>query len=154
MRQGLRDLLFSLLMLGIGGFLWWETTKDSYQQDKMQDYGFDPAFFPRILIGLWMAMAVVILLGSFRDWAARMEGQRWGKLAGALALTSAYAAAMHVIGFLFASIPFSALMMVWLGFRRPVIVMAIAVLFPLLTWYSFVHLLNIPLPVSPWFSRM
>ena len=118
MRQGFRDMLFSLGMLGVAGLLWWETSRPKYQADKLQDSGFDPAFFPRIMLGLWVIIGVALLVRSFKSWTVPAEAQNWPKLIGSLVLVAFYAA------------------------------------FPLITWYTFVHLLSISLPVSPWFTRM
>ena len=154
MRQGFRDMLFSLGMLGVAGLLWWETSRPKYQADKLQDSGFDPAFFPRIMLGLWVIIGVALLVRSFKSWTVPAEAQNWPKLIGSLVLVAFYAAAINYLGFLFASIPFMALFVALLGFRRPVVLLVVAVLFPLITWYTFVHLLSISLPVSPWFTRM
>ena len=152
--RGLRDIWFGAFAIAVGALLWWETTKPKYQVDKVQDYGFDPAFFPRILIVMWILLAAAMILRGLTRLKLPADEQDWRTLAGALACTFAYAAAINWIGFLFASIAFAAVIIPLLGFRKPLIALAIASLFPLATWYCFVFLLKIPLPASPWFTRM
>lgn len=154
MRKGVRDIIFGTCMLAVGGLLWWETSKPRYQADKVQDYGFDPAFFPRVLLGLWFLLTIVILARSVVVWSQEVEPQNWGRLAGSVVLSAAYIWLMDGIGFLFASVAFAIAIMVFLGLRRPMWIGLVGVLFPLLTWYCFVFLLQIPLPTSPWFVRL
>ena len=82
------------------------------------------------------------------------DSQNWGAVLGTILLVLFCAGAISFVGFLFASVPFAAALMLFLGFRRPLIVGAVSLLFPLVTWYCFNFLLNIPLPTSPWFVRM
>ena len=152
--QGLRDILFGAFALMCGAILWWETTKPKYQVDKVQDYGFDPAFYPRILIVIWVVLAIAIAVRGLKRMTVRMEPQRWFMFLGSAALTAAYMIAMDLIGFLFSSIAFALLIMPFLGFRKPLVIGLVAVLFPLATWYCFVFLLKIPLPTSPFFTRL
>ncbi|MGB7299703.1 MAG: tripartite tricarboxylate transporter TctB family protein [Burkholderiaceae bacterium] len=154
MNAGPRDLLFGLAMLAVGALLWWETTKPKYLADKMQDYGFDPAFFPRILIGLWILTALAISVRALKVWQLPGESQNWPRLLGVFALTGCYAWAVAEIGFLMASIAFTPLCILFLGYRRPIPILLITLVFPLATWYCFVFVLKIQLPVSPWFSRI
>ena len=154
MTQRARDLVFSVLMLLGAGLLWWETGKPRYQADKLQDSGFDPAFFPRILLACWVIVALCLLVRSVTAPAMQAEPQNGLRLLGSVVLVALYALGVGTIGFLFATIPFVAVTIGFLGFRQPVVTLLVSVLFPLLTWYAFVHLMNIPLPVSPWFSRM
>lgn len=154
MTRGGRDLLLGVAMLATGGFLWWETTKPKYLADKMQDYGFDPAFFPRILLVFWLLTAAAISVRAFRQWSIPGEPQDWRRLGGGVALCSAYVWAMSYVGFAISSVIFSAIAMLFLGYRRPLPVLLIATGFPLATWYCFVFILKIQLPVSPWFTRL
>lgn len=154
MRKGVRDIIFALSMLGLGALLWWETTGAQYEAGAVQDYGFDPAFFPRILLVLWIVLSLVILVRSWLVWSERIESQKWLRLAGCMLLCVVYVALMHAVGFLFASIAFAFAAMSFLGLQRPVWIALVGVLFPLLTWYCFVHLLQLPLPHSPWFTRV
>lgn len=154
MSRGLRDILFGLFALAFAGVLWWETTKPQYLSDNAQNYGFDPAFFPRILIVLWALLAVSIVVRGTQLMRDPMPEQNWFPLAGSVLITTGYLSLMNVVGFLFSSIAFAAVLMPFLGFRRPIIVAVVSVLFPIAVWYSFVFLLKIPLPTSPWFTRI
>lgn len=154
MSQGLRDVVLGTFALLCSLALWWETTKPQYHGDNFQDYGFDPAFYPRILIAIWALLAIGVALRGLREMNVPMPEQNWLPLGGSVVIVAAYMVAMDYIGFLFASVAFSFVIMPFLGFRNPIIVGLVAILFPLATWYCFVFLLKIPLPTSPFFVRM
>ena len=98
-------------------------------------------------------LSVLVLVRAAKIWGDRIDGQRWGRLAGSIAITIGYVWLMSLLGFALASMVFAVAIQLFLGLRGPVLVPVIAVLFPLVTWYSFVYLLAIPLPTSPWFTR-
>jgi putative tricarboxylic transport membrane protein len=154
LQRSIRDIAFGLVMLAGGGLFWWEMSKPRYQVDRMQDYGFDPVFFPRILIYIWLGLALLMVARALLFTGRPGDSQNWGAVLGTILLVFFYAGAISFVGFLFASVPFAAALMLFLGFRRPLIVGAVSLLFPLVTWYCFNFLLNIPLPTSPWFVRM
>ena len=154
MQRSIRDIAFGLVMLAGGAVFWWEMSKPRYQVDRMQDYGFDPVFFPRILIYIWLGLALLMVARALLFTGRAGDSQNWGAVLGTILLVLLYAGAISFVGFLFASVPFAAALMLFLGFRRPLIVGAVSLLFPLVTWYCFNFLLSIPLPTSPWFVRM
>jgi len=154
LQRSIRDIALGLAMLAGGGLFWWEMSKPRYQVDRMQDFGFDPVFFPRILIYIWLGLALLMVIRALLSPGRSSAGQNWVTVIGTIVLILLYAAAIGFVGFLFASVPFAAAFMLYLGFRRPLIVVAVSLLFPLVTWYCFNYLLSIPLPTSPWFVRM
>lgn len=154
MRVKIRDTAFGGGMLLISGLFWLETRKSQYQVAKEQDYGFDPAFFPRILLLLWALLSAVIILRALVSETEEVEAPLWHRFVYAVALTAFYMLAMNYIGFLFASIPYTAAFMLVFGYRHRVIMPLVAVVFPTVTWWIFVFPLHIPLPVSPWFTRL
>lgn len=154
MRVGVRDTSFGAVMLAAAGLLWLETGKEAYQEGGVLGYGFDPAFFPRILIVLWSAAALLLILRSIAFWAEQAAAPRWGMAGLAVALTGLYVLLIGKIGFLFASMAFMALLMPLMGYRRLPVILPVAVLFPIAVWYTFNFLLFIPLPTSPWFVRL
>ena len=56
MSKGIQDCAFSVSMIVIGAWLWWEAIQPRYQTSAAQDYGFSPTFLPRILIGMWIVI--------------------------------------------------------------------------------------------------
>lgn len=154
MRVKFRDTAFAGGMLLINGLFWMETRKSQYQVAKEQDYGFDPAFFPQILLILWALLSVAIFLRALLSKTEEVEAPLWHRFIYAVVLTALYLLAMDHVGFLFASIPYAAAFMLIFGYRHPVIMPLVAVVFPTVTWWLFVFPLQIPLPISPWFTRL
>ncbi|MDX6750148.1 tripartite tricarboxylate transporter TctB family protein (plasmid) [Geminicoccaceae bacterium 1502E] len=155
MRRDRLDLIFGAAMLVIAGLLWREAGKLEAGDTGFFGFGFDPGFFPRILLGFWVALSGIVLArGLLRHGMPAVQAPNWGRLATLMALTALYVLGITVIGFAFASIAFLLVLLPVLGYRRPAVVVPLAVIFPLLTWYVFVFFLQIILPVSPWFDRI
>ena len=154
MREKTRDTVFAGVLLAVNGLFWLETQKPQYKQVQAQDYGFDPAFFPQILLVLWAIFSVVIIVCALLSQASEVESPVWRRFFYGVAITGIYLLAMSYIGFLFASIPFAAAFMLIFGYRHRIILPLIAVVFPTVIWWLFVFPLHMPLPISPWFSRL
>ncbi len=156
LRDADRDIGFSVFSIAIALGLLYESYLPKYAAGA-GDYGFSPVFFPTILIYLWLTLSVLILLKGLatrsRQDQAKSEISFSRPLIGFL-LTGVYAYLMPVIGFTIASVSYAALFMLILGYRRPIPLISISLLFPVLMWYVFTFLLNVPLPVSPWFDRI
>lgn len=155
MRRAALDLVFGLVLLAIGGFLFWETMQPKYADTMGLGVASDPAFYPQLLLSVWLLVAAILVLRALRDHGVgRIESQNWAGLFGIVLLTGAYVWLMGRIGFLFASISFVLAAALALGYRRAWIALLIAVGFPALVWYLFVFVLQITLPFSPWFDRI
>lgn len=154
MRVKVRDITFAGVLLAINGLLWLETWKSQYQQAQEQDYGFNPAFFPQILLTLWAILSVAIIVQTLLRDVGDVQAPVWHRFIYGVALTGLYLLAMNFVGFLLASIPYAAAFMFIFGYRHRYIMPLIAVVFPTVTWWVFVFLLQMPLPVSPWFTRL
>lgn len=138
-------------MLIIAALLWLETTRPQYEGIEALDYGFPPSFYPRILLAIWAMLAVIVIVRAWVASPVKGEVPRIGRLASAVAITSMYIWLIDEVGFLLASIPFTCVFMLALGYRRPVILAGVTAVFPLLTWWLMTGPLQIVLPVSPWF---
>lgn len=151
-----RDIGFSVFSIAVAIALLYESYLPKYAAGA-GDYGFSPVFFPTILIYLWLTLSVLILLKGLatrsRQDQAKSEISFSRPLIGFL-LTGAYAYLMPLLGFTAASILYSASFMLILGYRRAMPVLLVSLLFPILMWYVFTFLLNVSLPVSPWFDRI
>lgn len=156
LKEGDRDVGFSLLSIAISLALLYEGYRPKYEAGA-GDYGFSPVFLPLILIYAWLGLSVLILL---RGLALRKKQANTGakidlsrSVIGFL-LTCAYAFLMLKIGFFAASVLYAFSFMTILGYRRKIPLLGVSVIFPALMWYVFTFLLNVSLPVSPWFSRI
>lgn len=151
MRRGTLDVIYALALAGLGGFLLRETLDPRYADTMGLGMASDPAFYPRILLTGWLGLAGILLVRGLLSPGDAIPAPRGGRLVATIAIVAAYTAAISLIGFLFSSVLLSIVLMVMLGFRRPVLVAVIGTAFPLVIWYTFVSLLRIPLPASPWF---
>lgn len=149
--QSIRDAVLGSVMLVIAALLWIETTRPQYDGIAALNYGFPPSFYPRILLTIWIAMALAILVKSRRTGAAAPV-QRLGHLILYMVLTAAYVLLVGAAGFLLASIPFTAAFMLAMGYRQPVAIAVISILFPIVVWWVMTAPLKIVLPTSPWFQ--
>jgi len=113
-----------------------------------------PMFYPRILLWLWVLLAMALVVKPLMGKERNVPTQRWPALLGIVATAGAGAALMNVIGFLFSSILFCLAASLQMGYRRPLGLVLTGIVFPLATWYLFQKLLMIPLPVSPWFQEI
>lgn len=145
------DLIFGLLMLGLAGALWLETSRPQYEGIEALNNGFPPSFYPRILLSIWAVLAGVIILKAL---AATGRGPRLriGRLACAVLAVVGYVWALDEVGFLLASYAFTLIFMLVQGYRNARVVAAITVIFPTAAWWLMTGPMRISLPTSPWFD--
>lgn len=116
---------------------------------------FGPAFYPRIVLAVWIALCLILIVrGIGRRASVFVPPQAWGPVGAYAVLTGLYIWLIGVIGFLFASILLSLGGMLGLDERRPLLLLLAGVLFPVLIWCVFTFGIGIPLPSSPWFDRV
>lgn len=154
MTKGKRDVVAAAVLLLIASLLWAEVLTPRYQAVTLFDSGFSPAFFPKILLGLWVVLCVAMLVRAPAVWHEPATGFDLPPVGAAVLACILYVLAIAAIGFLFASVLFVAALPVLLGYRRKLTVALLALLVPGAIWYAFVFLLEIQLPASPWFSRI
>lgn len=109
---------------------------------------FSPMFFPRIVLMLWVGLA---LLNLFSDLLAQPVSKpiRLGTVAAISIAFVAYVILLPKLGFFLCSVPL-ALGMLWvLDVRTPLALVGIAVGVPGALVILFNHVLTMPLPVSP-----
>lgn len=110
-----------------------------------------PAFFPKILLAAIIGVSALALL---RHFIARRQGGdtdtaaiHIGDLALAVAITIAYVAALHLVGFILATLAFQALMLgAVFRDRRWRIVCGVPVVLTTLFFVIFIELMGVPLP--------
>lgn len=154
MRRGTLDLAYGLALLAIGGFLYWETTDPKYADVMGFGMATDPAFYPRVLLTVWLAIGAVLVVRGILRAGEAGESLRWGRLTAIVGATAAYTWATASVGFVLASVGFCLLVAPMLGYRRPVPLLAVGIGLPVLIWAIFTYALQISLPTSPWFGRI
>jgi len=119
---------------------------------------YDPLFFPQILIGAGVILALVLIVQGGRPLLAGLaasaddeEPQNVGRIVAVMAMVGCYFAAMPVLGFPISTAVFLLVFAPVLGYRKPVGILATALLGPLVIWYVFTAGLDAPLPAWPSF---
>ncbi|MEM7488001.1 MAG: tripartite tricarboxylate transporter TctB family protein [Pseudomonadota bacterium] len=112
---------------------------------------FSPMFFPATILWFWAGIAALGLAAELRATgavAALPPRRRW-QIAGAVAAMGAFVWGTTTFGFLLSAIAFTAAILLMLGIRTPVLVVAYSVLMPGAIFTLFNHVLKLPLPTSP-----
>lgn len=106
-----------------------------------------PVFYPRILLTLWIILAVIMLLEVMRrpQQNEKTAPQWWPPVAMMLA-TGVSIWAIRWLGYIGVAGPLAFACGWLLGYRRISILFAVAALSALLTWWLFDQALGIPLP--------
>ena len=127
----------------------------------MADYGFSPVFFPEILLFFWLGLSLLL---AFKAWV-EIRGSKpevpnvlsehsFRRPVMCFGVTTVYSVLILQIGFLFASMLFAIIFIRLFGYKKWAVAIPIAIVFPVVIWYVFNFSLHVPLPVSPWFSRI
>ena len=127
------------------------------EQFDVPTFGGDvgPAFAPRGFLLVWMVLAVVATLATFRHESAEAsEKIRPGQLFAVVAIAVVTALAMTRIGFVFATIPGFFLFCWAFGYRNWLVLALLSIAGPLIIWALFTFAFELLLPRSPWFHIM
>lgn len=108
-----------------------------------------PVYFPRIILGLIMALAVIALLQDGIRGKASEPIEKWGALIVFVIAAILFANAITRVGFMVAAVPFSLIALWVFEVRKPLILVAYAILVPGSLVVLFNHILKLPLPTSP-----
>lgn len=131
-------------------FLFWHTFDPIYET-SFAAAGRGPMFFPRIILGLMIALAAAVTLRSLAGDGAPIERRAVLPVLIAVVLTAAYVFAIPKIGYLLATLAYALLLPPVFGDRKPVTVAGFALCYALATWFLFERVFLIVLPKSPWF---
>jgi len=156
LKEGDRDSIFALFSIAVSLILLYEAKKPYYEAG-VADLGVSPVFFPLLLIYIWLVLSILILTRGLilrkKQQPTKIQINFIKSLKGFL-IVCLYAYLMPILGFYLASVFFSLSFMTVFGYQRKFPLLTISFLFPLLLWYIFTFLLNVSLPVSPWFFRI
>ena len=159
-KEAQRTFRFSIVSSLVAISFLFHASSDRYSAG-VADYGFSPVFFPEILLFLWLGLSLLLAVKtwiSIRVLRSEMLGDS-NKLSAVrpmlcFSLSVAYAVLMLQVGFLFSSILFCISFIRLFGYKRWSVAIPISIIFPIVVWYVFNFGLHVPLPVSPWFSRI
>lgn len=113
---------------------------------------FGPQFFPRILLWVWLILAVAMMAESILLKGKKYKEQNWVGLFSSIILTGLACTLITVVGFLPVSLIFMFAYPWALGYRRIKILIPLSLIFSIATWYIFNEILLIPLPEIPWLA--
>lgn len=114
--------------------------------------GRGPVFFPRLLLGLMILCAAVVVWQGRDDEPLALPAGTALPVLAVVAATGLYVAGILTVGFLFATIGFTLVVPWLLGYRTPWVILALAAVYPVTVWYLFQEVFLIVLPSSPWFA--
>ncbi len=146
MNRILNERVFVLLGLFLVGAGLFATT---FQQTYTSvDTAQSPVFFPRIILTLWMGLALIALVQTLREVHANAPVASWFRLGVLLVASVIYTNLIGREGFFLPSVAFAAISLPIFGIRNPLLVAVYAIAVPGALVLFFNHMLSMPLPVS------
>lgn len=136
-------VLLGLLLVGAG--LYASTFQQSFSSVETAQ---SPVFFPRIILALWMGLALLALVQTLRAAEVNASVDSWSRLGILLVSALIYTNLIGREGFFLPSVAFAAISLVVFGIRNPLIVAFYAIAVPGTLVLLFNHVLSMPLPVS------
>ncbi len=134
-----------LALFLVGGGLYAATFGQNYSS---VDTAQSPVFFPRIVLTLWMGLALIALVQAIRTQSDAAPVASWLRLGLLLVAAVIYTNLIGREGFFLPSVAFAAISLPIFGIRNPVAVGLYAITVPGALVLFFNYLLSMPLPVS------
>ncbi len=112
--------------------------------DRPVSVASDPYWYPKLLLVLIGVCAVWLMVRAVLDRRAvdGPERLRWRTLAGTVVISGAYLLGYQWLGFVPATLALMLVFALFQGYRRPLSLVVVTVLFTALVWYGFTDLLN------------
>ncbi|MCG8356294.1 MAG: tripartite tricarboxylate transporter TctB family protein [Kiloniellales bacterium] len=139
------------LTLATALLLFWHTFDPAYDTAFVAA-GRGPVFYPRILLGIIVALATAVAVQSLFQASGEVAGRALPALLSAIGLTGGYVLAFSTLGYLLSTIVYAFVLPFVFGYRKVAISAAFAAGYALATWYLFEKVFLIILPKSPWFT--
>lgn len=118
------------------------------QSFSSSDLAQSPMFFPRIILVLWIGLAVISLLQSARADDQTQPIASWLRIGVVLVATLVYVNLIGSEGFFLPSVVFALICPPAFGIRHPLFVLVFAISVPGALVLLFNHALGMPLPTS------
>lgn len=141
------DQVSGLMLLALALYVWWMNRV--YPIGTLSEPG--PGYVPLLLAIFMGAMGLLVMLRGARS--IPLAEMKWTEAKRAIALLAACGVAAFALERLGYRITIAALLVFFLGVmerRKPMMVIAVGIGFPLVTYYIFSTLLRVSLPDSPW----
>ncbi|WP_299295867.1 tripartite tricarboxylate transporter TctB family protein [uncultured Tateyamaria sp.] len=134
---------FGLLILAVA--LYASTFQQSF---SASDLAQSPMFFPRIILTLWIGLAVVALIQTVRTQETQSPIASWPRIGVVIVAALIYTNVIGSEGFFLPSVVFALICLPAFGVRNPLLVAVFAILVPGALVFLFNHTLGMPLPTS------
>ena len=137
---------FALALLLLGGSLFAHSFAPSYATMGIGS-PVSPVFYPRILLGLWMFLSLIVLVEAIRvPGNIGQAPQSWSAPLAMVLVMAVSVWAMRWLGYIGIAAPLAFTCGWLLGYRRIVILILVALLAGAISWWLFDRMLGIPLP--------
>ena len=147
-----KQVILGLLLLCIGGGLLAHTYDPQYISDQV-DVQFGPMFYPTLILVSWLSLSLAMIVeGILKSPVTTQTKLNLPMLIMFSLLVVFFIIILDYAGFLISSIFFFLISSLIMGWRKPISLIATGILFPLITWYVFEHLMHLPLAHSVWFT--
>ena len=144
MPRCMSDLVGGGVLLGASAVLYAQTVNKGFVHDEIAR---DPVWYPRLLLVLLaLVSAGLIVRGLAGPVQKTGSVPLWGRFLAVAVAVTAYFLLFDVVGFLIASVVFLPAMTVLLGYRRPLVIGLVTVIFVALVWYCFAEIFVIRPP--------
>ena len=121
----------------------------TFQQSfSASDLAQSPMFFPRIILTLWIGLAVIALVQTIRADETQAAIASWPRIAVVIVAALIYCNIIASEGFFLPSVIFALICLPAFGIRNPLLVVPFAILVPGALVLLFNHTLGMPLPTS------
>ncbi|MEM1399954.1 MAG: tripartite tricarboxylate transporter TctB family protein [Pseudomonadota bacterium] len=138
-------VVVQLALLLVGVALYGSTFTQSF---SASDVAQSPMFFPRIILTLWIGLALIALIQSTMTMEKTKPIASWVRIGIVLAVTLVYTNLISREGFFLPSVAFALICLPAFGVRNPVLVILFAIAAPASLVLLFNHGLGMPLPTS------
>ena len=146
--QALKQAAFGVIFLLTGSILMGYSFlfETEYSQD------FSPYFFPRIVLGIWIIMSILLVIKPFTLKIIETTAEvRLTPFFLAVLLVACFLLFFEYLGFIPAGVAFFMAYSWFIGYRKPVNLFILASVTVVITWYVFQNILEIVLPPF-WFN--
>ena len=143
------SLLFSFSMIFVSGSLLFHSLTVAHTPLSVAT-AYTNMFFPRIVLSLWLILAVIMTVNIWISQAGTPKQYNWKSLLKAIGALVLVCLLLQYAGFIPACIIFCFLYPVCLGYRNFRVLLPVSLLYTVLLWFLFNKVLLMSLPEIPW----
>jgi hypothetical protein len=138
-------VIVQMVLLIVAVALYASTFQQSF---SASDVAQSPMFFPRIILTLWIGLAIIALIQTLRVQQTQTPIASWARIGVVIVAALIYTNVIGAEGFFLPSVIFALICLPAFGIRNPFMIVLFAVLVPGALVFLFNHTLGMPLPTS------